>query len=334
MAGLGVSVAGLAFIAGCGGLSAPAAPASGEAPPETTTLRIAYSGSTCQAPQYVGEELLHGEGFSDVQYVQLTEVDGTGPARGLGTGQADITMNFAGPLLSRIDAGDPIVILAGGHVGCYELVGNENVRGIRDLKGRNVALADMLASYILLSSMVRPLGMDPQKDLNLVILPPPDAIARLQSGEIDAYLAFPPFAQELRARKIGQVVVRTATDKPWSQYFCCLLAGNRDFVQRNPVATKRALRAILKAADLCALQPEWAAQGLVDRGYAKQYDYALQAMQDLPYGKWREYDPEDALRFYALRLQEAGLIKSSPNTILEQNTDWRFLNELKQELKG
>ncbi len=57
-------------------------------------------------------------------------------------------------------------------------------------------------------------------------------------------------------------------------------------------------------------------------------------MKELPYGKWREYDPEDATRFYALRLHEAGMIKAGPQKILAQATDWRFLRELKKELKG
>ena len=100
------------------------------------------------------------------------------------------------------------------------------------------------------------------------------------------------------------------------------------------MATKRALRAILKAADLCALEPERAARFLVDKGYTTHYDYALQTMQEIPYGQWREYDPEDTVRFYALRLHEAGMIKSSPQKIIAQGTDWRFLNELKKELKG
>jgi NitT/TauT family transport system substrate-binding protein len=128
-------------------------------------------------------------------------------------------------------------------------------------------------------------------------------------------------------------VVNSAIDKPWSQYFCCMVTGNREFVQKNPVATKRALRAILKAADLCAEQPERAARSLVDKGYAPQYDFALQLMKELPYGKWREFDPEDTMRFYALRLQEIGMIKSTPDKIISQGTNWRFLNELKQELK-
>ena len=72
---------------------------------------------------------------------------------------------------------------------------------------------------------------------------------------------------------------------------------------------------------------------LVDGGFTERYDYALQTLSGLPYDKWREYDAEDTLRFYALRLHEAGMIKSSPHKIIADNTDWRFLNELKRELK-
>jgi NitT/TauT family transport system substrate-binding protein len=113
-----------------------------------------------------------------------------------------------------------------------------------------------------------------------------------------------------------------------------MLVGNREFVHKYPVATKRALRAILKAADVCAREPEQTAQFIVDKGYAKRYDSALQALKEIPYGQWREYSAEDTLRFYALRLHEVGMLKSSPQQLLAQGTDWRFLTELKKELKG
>jgi NitT/TauT family transport system substrate-binding protein len=108
----------------------------------------------------------------------------------------------------------------------------------------------------------------------------------------------------------------------------------RDFAQKYPVATKRALRAILKAADVCALEPDRTARFLVDQGYTGSYDLARQAMREMPYGKWREYDHEDTVRFYALRLREAGMIKSSPQKIIAEGTDWRFLRELRTELKA
>jgi NitT/TauT family transport system substrate-binding protein len=145
---------------------------------------------------------------------------------------------------------------------------------------------------------------------------------------------FPPRPQELRARKLGHVIVNSAIDRPWSLYFCCLITATRDFVQRRPVATKRAVRAILKAADLCVADPDRVGRALVDRRFTSRVDYAVQVVRELPYDKWREYDPEDTIRFYALRLHEAGMLKSSPQKLIAKASDWRFLNELKQELKG
>jgi NitT/TauT family transport system substrate-binding protein len=154
------------------------------------------------------------------------------------------------------------------------------------------------------------------------------------AGKVDAYLAIPPEVQELRARKVGHVILRTTVDRPWSQYFCCMLAANREYATRYPVATKRVIRAVLKAADLCAGEPELAARLIVESGFTERYDFALEALREIPYDKWREYDREDTLRFYALRLHELGTIKSSPKQIITNGPDWRFLNGLKRELKA
>ena len=182
--------------------------------------------------------------------------------------------------------------------------------------------------------MVALVGLDPRKDVKFVEHPAAECKRLLAEGKVDAYLAFPPDAQELRARKVGHVVVNSAVDRPWSQYFCCIATGHREFVRKHPIATKRALRAILKAADICALEPDRAARALVDGGFTSRYDYALETMKDVPYKTWRVYDPEDSVRFYALRLREAGMIKSAPQRLIAEGTDWRFLNELKKELKG
>jgi NitT/TauT family transport system substrate-binding protein len=112
-----------------------------------------------------------------------------------------------------------------------------------------------------------------------------------------------------------------------------MLASNAEFVAKHPVATKRVLGAMFKAADLCVTEPARAARWIVDGGFTPSYDYALQTLSELPYDKRREYDPEDTVRFYALRLHEAGLFKSTPQKILADNTNWRFLAELKCELK-
>jgi NitT/TauT family transport system substrate-binding protein len=310
-------------------------PIAAEPPPETTKIRLIKISGICIAPQYVVEELLQSEGFTEVQYVET--VAGAGTTQALASGEVHLTLSFAAPAIIQVDAGEPIVMLAGVHVGCFELFGTDRVHTIRDLKGKTVAVQALGSSqHVFLASMAAYVGLDPHKDITWVARPSAMAEAGrlLAEGKTDAVLAFPPFAQELRAKQIGHVVVNSSIDRPWSQYFCCIVAGNREFVRKHPVATKRALRAILKAADICALEPERAAQLLVDKGYVARYDYALQTMKEVPYNKWREYNPEDTLRFYALRLHEAGMIQSTPQKIIAQGTDWRVLTELKRELKG
>ncbi|TRC89633.1 ABC transporter substrate-binding protein [Mesorhizobium sp. WSM4303] len=302
-----------------------------EPPPETTRIRLIRIPSICQAPQYVAEELLRSEGFTEVHYLQRRGTADIAPA--LASGEADLSAHFAAPLLLHLEAGDPIVILAGLHVGCFELFGTDRVQSIRDLKGKTVAVPSLDSSrYVFLASMTAYVGLDLHKDIHFVTHPGPESIRLLSEGKIDAYLGFPPEPQEMREQQIGHVVISSTVDRPWSQYFCCMLAGSREFVRTNPVATKRALRAILKAADFCTSAPEQSAQFLVEQGYTKRYDHALQVLKAIPYG-WREYSAEDTLRFYALRLHEVGMLESTPQKLLAQGTDWRFFNELKHELK-
>jgi NitT/TauT family transport system substrate-binding protein len=304
-----------------------------EPPPETKRIRIPQISSTCRSPEWIAEELLRSEGFTDVQYIPVQGTQGV--ERTLVSGEADIGGHFAAPVILRVEAGDPIVMLGGEHVGCFELLGSERIKTIRDLKGRAVAIPALDPSpYAFLASMVSYVGLNPNKDINWVKHRPGEAMQLLADGKIDAYLGFPTEPQELRAKKIGRVVVNSAVDRPWSQYFCCMLTGNREFVRKNPVATKRAMRAILKSAEICAVAPEKVAKSIVGKGLSKNYDYALEAIKSLPYGRWREYDAEDTVRFWSLRLHEAGMIKSSPQKIISQGTDWRFLNELKKELKA
>jgi NitT/TauT family transport system substrate-binding protein len=322
------ALAGTGALLGLGSESIAAEPR-----PETTTIRLAYhSRSLCHAPLYVAEDSLRAEGFTDVQYVKTAAAENA-----LASGEVDVLTYFCGPLAIQVDKGDPIVLLSGLHPGCVELVGTEQVRSIRDLKGKTVAVTDLGGGrHAVLAVMAAHVGIDPRKDINIVEHPAGEAMRLLAEKKIDGFLAAPPDAQQLRAKKIGHVVINTMMDKPWSQYFCCMVAMNQQFARKRPVAGKKALRAILKATDLCAREPERAARFLVDKGYAKNYDFALEAMKEMgmAYSKWRDYDPEDTVRFYALRMNEVGMITSTPQKIIAQGTDWRFLRELKKEMKG
>jgi NitT/TauT family transport system substrate-binding protein len=325
-------VAEVSAFAGAGWLGM-AVQAAAEPQPEVKRIRLIHAPSICLAPQLLAGELLRLEGFSEVQYVDLTV---NKLSTEVAKGRADISMVAAPEVIPVLDAGEPVVLLAGIHAGCYELFGTERVRKIRDLKGSTVAIsAAGSPEQTYISSIVAYLGMDPKKDVNWVIgNSSADAMRLFTEGKADAFLAFPPQPQELRQKAFGHLIVDTAKDRPWSQYFCCVVVANREFVRNNPIATKRALRAMLKGADICAQDPVRAARFLVEKKYEPRYDVALEVIKGLPYRRWRDADPEDTIRFHALRLYEAGIIKTTPGKLIAQGTDWRFLNELKKELKA
>jgi NitT/TauT family transport system substrate-binding protein len=324
-----------ASIAAAAGILGPRTSLAQEEPPETTTIRIGKLGGICLAPQYLAHELLRAEGFTDVRYIESE--GGTVLLDKIAGGEADFTMMYVAILVGAMDAGLPLTVVAGVHPGCYELFAHEPIRTVSDLKGKKVGVQDSGSTdlrYELVAIMAAHVGLDPDKDIDWIADPTVEPMQLFAEGRVDAFLGFPPEPQELRARNIGHVVVNSALDRPWSQYFCCLLAGRQEFVRNHPIATKRVTRAVLKAADLCVAEPERMAQRLVEDGFTKSYDYAIQTLTEVPYGMWREYDPEDTLRFYALRLHEVGLLDNSPKQILAEGTDWRFLNELKRELKA
>jgi NitT/TauT family transport system substrate-binding protein len=302
-------------------------------PPETTTIRIVRIPGLCVAPQYVAEELLRAEGFEDVRYVP--ETDEIGTAKPVATGAADVSLGFAGPLIMRIDTGAPLRLLAGIHSGCFELFAHEPIRQVRELKGRTVAVSSVGSTqHVFLSAIAAYVGLDPRRDIRWAMHPVPEQARLFADRAFDAVLAFPPIPQQLRAQGVGRVVFNSTLDRPWSHYFCCMVAVHRDWVSRHPAATKRALRALLKAANVCALEPARVARSLADRGFAPSYELALQTLRDVPYDRWRQYAPEDTLRFYALRLREVGMVRATPQEIIARGADWRFLEELRRELKA
>lgn len=326
------------FLTGAAALGAASAfgvtdAAYADPPPEVRRIRLAKS-SLCIAPQYVAEPLFRTEGFSEVQYLQ-DDLKETGTSKLVAEGEVDIMLSFGLTTLLRVEAGEPIVMLGGVHVGCYELLAIERIHSIHDLRGRRVAVPGIGSSHHLYLSIVASyVGLDPQRDISWVTLPREQCMQSLTQGKVDAYLGFPPDPQALRAAGVRNVLLNSSTDKPWSQYFCCMANANRNFVQRYPVATKRALRALLKASDLCAAQPERSAQYMVDRGFAQNHDYALQTLREVRYGNWRNFSSEDSVRFFALRLHDVAMVHSTPDALIARGTDWRFLNELKKELKA
>jgi len=338
-AGLGLAAAAGTLLAGCssGGGDKVETRAAGtkpgvQPPPETTTIRLDnIFPVSCIAAQVMAEPFLREEGFTDIQYIKASP---TAIASGLAAGDLDFSMGFGALMTVPIDAGAPIVMLGGVHVGCWQLFGTKDIKSIRDFKGKTISISgptgpDGLFAAVTLANV----GLDVRKDVKLVNHPPAEGLQLFSSGQVDGLVAFPPGSQGLRAKGIGRVVVDSMSDRPWSDYYCCTANVNRNWMEKHPVATKRALRALYRGADATAKDPERAARVMVDGGFTDNYQYSVENLKEIPYDVWREYDPADTIRFYALRLKEAGFIKSTPKQILERGTDFSYLAELKQELK-
>ena len=276
---LGVAgVAGVGGIAGAG-LGGGARSFAAEPPPEITTIRLEKAPpTTCLAPQFVAEDLLRAEGFTDIRYRAL----GRGHAHELTHNRWIGTFVVAPNLIATWTTALPSQWLPVCMLGCFELFAHDDIRSITELRGRAVGwfpgyatprhlVASWQNSLVLILTRTSTGSDDPR--------PSEGTFYRSE----DRCLPGPaPEAQELRARKIGHSLVNSATDRPWSQYYCCMLVGRTEFVQKYPIATKRIVRAILKATDLCASEPERVARLMVERGFTPRYDYALQTLQSCP----------------------------------------------------
>jgi NitT/TauT family transport system substrate-binding protein len=282
----------------------------------------------------VAEPLLREEGFTDVQYIKHKQF-GQGEEDIL-AGRVDFTANFSGLTLMKWAPGDPIDFISGLHVGCYSLIGSDRIKSILDLKGKKVWAWGNIKGHgnAFFKALVAYVGLDPDNDVEYVECSKDEAIELFKRGKIDAFMSFPPGPQQLRAAGIGHTLVDTNVDRPWSQYYCCMILGRRDFIRNNPIATRKVIRSILRANDLVSQDPEMAAQLLVDRKLRKADDqeFMAQALREIPYDKWRDYSPEDTVRFWALRLKELGLIKHNPQEIISKNTDWSHIASLKNEM--
>ena len=174
----------------------------GAAALETTTVRLPkFFSATCLAPEYVAEGLLRADGFTDVRWVEK----GTGPswADWLAHGELDFDYNFPPAHVRSIDAGAPITVLTGVHSGCLELIANDRIHDVTELKGKRVGVSALTsAPHLILMIMVAYVGVDP-KDIYWVTSPDYNPVKFLAEGKIDAFLGFPTEPQETRARRLA-----------------------------------------------------------------------------------------------------------------------------------
>jgi NitT/TauT family transport system substrate-binding protein len=305
----------------------------GEPPPEITRIRVPRTYFACNTPFLFAEELLHEEGFTDVELVTAElHYDFFGK---VADGVIDLAYLFMPETTYAIDQGLPLLILGPANAGCTQIWATEDIVGMGDLRGKRLGIGPIRsehpAHYAFITSILQWVGIEAGKDVELVTVNGSHVLTAL-GKEVDAVWTWSPQTLTLATTRGSHVIFDSFAEDPWRQYSCCGIIARKEFVEEYPVATRRALRAIYQALDLSHNNPDLAVDRSIQKGWILTEDYARSSFAQLSFDTWRRYDPEDSLRFYGLFMHEAGLIKSTPEEIIQKGTDLTFFNELKQEL--
>ena len=288
---------------------------------------------TAMPPSYVAGELLRAEGFADVRYV---DGEATSTRRcDWRAASSDFDWNFAATFIASIEAGAPIKVLTGLHSGCLELIANDSINSIADLRGKKVGVYSLTSSpHLLVTLMAAYVGLDPAKDIEWVTERGHDPMELFVARQ-DRCVPRHPARAAGTARPQDRPHDPQQRGRPAVVAVFLLHAGRHaDYVSRLSGRDQAGDAGHAQGRRSVRRRPAMRRRGAWSRaGSPTSYDYALQALNDVRYDRWRDFDPEDTVRFYALRMQETGLIKSSPQKIIAKGTDWRFLDELKRELK-
>ncbi len=295
--------------------------------PETATIRVGTL--PCDHPVMASEPFLQQEGFT------RSEILAGGQ---LLAGRVDIDIAFVVLLPQWLQDGHRLVVLGGLHPGCVEIWAQPEIGSLRDLRGRTVVVtARTLANpgYSYLAIALKHAGVDPS-EVNWVVQPDANPMNLFLQGRNDAVLATTTAVAALRSNPAnrGRVIHNQLMDLPWSRLACCLLVAREEWYRANPVATKRALRAILRSADAQTADRSDAVKRVTDRGLfggPANFQNVLYAASMVP-ANWRDLDVERSLRFHTQLLADVGLLKVSVDDVL-RTADLRFFAELKSELR-
>lgn len=297
--------------------------------PETTTIRIACA--PCDAQIMIAERYLKQEGFTNIEITDVNAISA------LASGRIDMGTMFPHNLANMVQAGQRVVALVGLHPGCAEIWAQPDIASLRDLRGKTIVVpVKTLASsaYTYPAIVLRQAGVNPA-DVNFVVQAGANPVALYLEGKNDVVFVATTGAVALAVNPAnkGHRVHDMMKDDPWAKIDCCLLVTRQEWYSANPVAAKRAVRAIFRAADFQPDDRADAVKLVTDRGLfggANNYRIVLGAANMVP-GNWRDLDVEKSVRFFGQLLADVGLLRISVDDVAKA-VDPRILRELKAEL--
>ncbi len=93
-------------------------------------------------------------------------------------------------------------------------------------------------------------GLDPDKDVQIRVVPPPEMVANLRAGNIDGYLGPDPFNQRAVYDQVG--FIHLLTKELWDGHPCCSFGTRAEWIKANPNTFAALYRAVLNAAAMAA----------------------------------------------------------------------------------
>ncbi|WP_072621024.1 ABC transporter substrate-binding protein [Spirulina major] len=284
--------AALVSLASCGDGGSSDAPTEDDAEPvdtsnlEKTDLRIGFIPITCATPIIMSEPLGFYEKYGfNAEVVKMPswgavrdsaiagELDAyhmLAPmpiAMTLGLGSAA----FGVKLASIENINGQAITIAERHKG--------NINGPADFKGFTIgvpfpySMHNLLLRYYLATG-----GIDPDVDVQIRPVPPPDSIAQLIAGDIDAYLMPDPFNQ--RAVYEGAGFIHMLTKELWPGHPCCAFAASDEWIETNPNTFRALNKAIIEAAGYASDPANRIeiAEAISDRAFLNQPVEVVQAV--------------------------------------------------------
>jgi NitT/TauT family transport system substrate-binding protein len=300
------------------------------APPETTSIRLAAG--ACDSAIFGAERYLREEGFTDIQFTDVAT------ATAITAGNAHIGNAFPQSFFNSVESGPKVVSLGGLHPGCNEIWAQPGIASVKDLKGRTITVTSKALGnlpYTWMAMALKQAGVDP-KDVNFVVQADADLLKLYLDGKSDAVYVATTAVAALKANPAnkGKVIFSQVMDEPWKSNNCCFIVASEPWYRANPIAAKRAMRAIYRTADTLPADRADAAKLATDKGLfggAPALANVREAANMVPLD-WRTYDLEKAVRFYAPLLTDVGVLKATTDDLLK-GIDLTIFKALSTELK-
>jgi nitrate/nitrite transport system substrate-binding protein len=128
----------------------------------------------------------------------------------------------------------------------------------------------------LLRYYVAEAGLNPDTDIQIRVVPPPEMVANLRAGNIDGYLGPDPFNQRAVYEELG--FLHILTKELWNGHPCCAFGTSAEFIQKNPNSFAALYRAVLTAAAMArkAENRELIAKVISPAAYLNQPEIVVQ----------------------------------------------------------